>query len=241
MPSFSPHGESTHIPIRWRASVELLDADGLIALATAKLINDTQLKFNAQDKNQVFAVVAQRFCLDPVLAGTEAIELADRSVAHHMRLLSGFSDNHALFYTHSPSEPLLALGAAAIMNDCTDPKRLGKILATLSQALCAASLVDKGNLGELCARILLLIARDYVAPIRDSPRKSRNLLKPVRLLDVLNKIFGKATWAGSNQKQFNHAFADAYVNFTHWITTSDSLPKTPTKQVQSLHRSCMSC
>ena len=49
----------------------------LIALATAKLINDPNLKFNAQDIHQVFAVVAQRFCLNPVLAGTEAIELAD--------------------------------------------------------------------------------------------------------------------------------------------------------------------
>ena len=144
-----------------------------------------------------------------------------------MRLLSGFSDNHVLFYTHSPSEPLLALGAAAVMNDRTDPRQLRKIMATLSQALCAASLVDKSNLGELCARILLLIAHDYVAPIDHN--SCRNLLKPVRLLDVLNKVFRKATWASSNQEQFNCAFADAYVNFTHWMITTDSLPKTPTK------------
>jgi hypothetical protein len=227
MPSLSPHGKSTHIPIRWRASLEVHNSvEDLVRLASAKLVNDSDLKFDPENKDHVFAVVAQRFCLDPVLAGAEAVQLADRSVAHHMRLLSGFSDNHSLFYTNSPSEPLLVLGAANLMYDRNDIKRLGKILATLSNDLCAAGLVDKGDLGELCARILLLTARDYAAPIHDSYRK---FLKPVRLLDVLSKLFGTETWAGPNQEQFNVAFEHAYVNFTHWMTTRDSLPKTPTK------------
>jgi hypothetical protein len=200
--------------------------EDLVSLASAKLLNDANVNFDAENKNHVFAVVAQRFCLDPIMASTEAIKLADRSVAHHMRLLTGFSDNHLLFYTHSPSEPLLVLGAANIMYDSSDPKRPAKILATLSKDLCHAGLVDKGHLGELCARILLLTARDYAAPIHDS---HRNLLKPVRLLDVLNKLFGTTTWGGSNQEHFNRAFADAYVNFTHWMTTSDSLPGTPSQ------------
>jgi len=193
-------------------------------------VNDGNVNFNARDKNHVFAVVAQRLCLEPVLAGAEAIQLADRSVAHHMRLLTGFSDNHLLFYTQSPSEPLLVLGAASIIYDPTDPKRLGKILSTLSQDLCAASLVDKGHLGELCARILLLTARDYAAPKRLS---RPNLLKPVPLLDVLRKLLGPAMWAGlneaQNQEPFNSAFANSFVNFTHWITTKDPLPEKPTK------------
>jgi hypothetical protein len=99
-------------------------------------------------------------------------------------------------------------------------------LATLGKDLCGAGLVDKGHLGELCGRILLLTARDYAAPTHDS---YRNLLKPVRLLDVLNKLFGTNAWAGSDQEEFSSAFADAYVNFTHWMTTRDPLPDKPTK------------
>jgi hypothetical protein len=216
---------TTYLPIRWRASLEVVNDVGLVELAAAKLINSHEIEFEAMDKDHVFAVVAQRFCLDPALAGTEAINLADRSVANHMRLITGFSENHLLFYTHSPSEPLLALGAAMIMYDPADPKRLKKILSTLSKDLCGAGLVNKGDLGELCARILLLLARDYVTTIH------WDLLKPVRLLEVLGKLFGTKKWASSNQEQFNDAFADAHVNFTHWIVTQDSLPVHPTKFV----------
>lgn len=181
--------------------------------------------FNPTEKNHVFAVVSQRFCLDPVLAGAEAIKLADRSVADHMRLLKDYSDNRAIFYTHSPSEPILALAAADIMYNMGKP-HTAKILNTLSHALCGAGLVEKGHLGELCARIILLIARDYAAPVQsDRP----NLLVPVRLLDVLNGLFGTTTWGGSKQQAFNDAFATAYVNFTHWATTRDPLPTAPTR------------
>jgi len=73
--------------------------------------------FSAKNKHHVFAVLSQRLSLDPVLSSTEAVKLADRSVAHHMRLLIGLSDNGAMFYTHSPSEPLLALGSAHLLYD----------------------------------------------------------------------------------------------------------------------------
>ena len=69
-----------------------------------------------------------------------------------------------------------------------------EILKTLSYDLCGAGLVDKGHLGELCARIILLVARDYVAAVQDG---RRNLLVPVRLLDVLSELFGTTTWGGS--------------------------------------------
>jgi hypothetical protein len=195
-----------------------------VRLACLKLTNGT--RFNAKDRDHVFAVVSQRFCLEPTLAGAEAIQLAHRSVAHHMRLLTGFSDNRAMFYTHSPSEPILVLGAISLLYNAHDSKRLGTVLKTLSVHLCSAGLVDKGLLGELAARILVLTARDYAAPIE---RLGRNYLKPVRLLDVLGKLFGTTTWANQNQAKFDNAFAKAYVNFTHWIVTRDPLPEIPSR------------
>jgi hypothetical protein len=141
-----------------------------------------------------------------------------------MRLLTGFSDNGALFYTHSPSEPILALGSGSILYNQGPPNYLRDSLFTLSKDLCSAGLVEKGIMGELAARALLLVARDFTAPEHVS---GRDLLKPVRLLDFLNTLFGNKKWAGSDQLKFDTAFADAYVNFTHWIVTKDPMPVEP--------------
>jgi hypothetical protein len=51
-----------------------VNTDDVLQLASLKLT--TGLVFNPIEKNHVFAVVSQRFCLDPVLAGAEAIKLA---------------------------------------------------------------------------------------------------------------------------------------------------------------------
>jgi hypothetical protein len=212
------------LSFRWRAGLPESKMGELVQLASAKLIGVHG--FQETDKMHVFAVLSQRICLDAALAGAEAIKLADRSVAHHMRLLTGFSDNRSIFYTHSPSEPILVLGAIDILYDSSHPKRLGNVLNTLSRDLCGAGLVDKGMLGELAARILLLTARDYAAP---KELFRRNLLKPVRLLEVINKLFGTTKWGGSKQEEFDNAFANAYVNFTHWIITKDSLPEKPSR------------
>lgn len=170
----------------------------------------------------MFAVLSQRLCLDPVLSGTEAVKLADRSVEHHMRLLIGRSDNDAMFYTHSPSEPMLALGSAHLLYD-QDINSLATTLETFCVDLCSAGLVEKGIMGELAARTLLLIARDICAPTRDH---HRDLLKPVRFLDFLDRLLRKE-WAGPKRSEFDTAFANAYVNFTHWIVTKDAMPVEP--------------
>ena len=208
--------------IRWHALLQRENPDEVVGTASLKLTNHEV--FNTQDKYQVFAVLSQRICLEPALAGAEAINLADRSVAQHMRLLTGFYNNHRLFYTHTPSEPILVLGAIRLLYN--DPETLGAALKTLNADLCSAGLVDKGHLGELAARILILTARDYA--IRH-PKHWKSHLKPVRLLDVLNQLFGSTTWADQNQQAFTTAFAHAYVNFTHWIVTRDPLPEFPTR------------
>jgi hypothetical protein len=211
-----------HRNIRWHALLQREKPGEVVGTASLKLTNGEA--FNTVDKYQVFAVLSQRICLEPALAGVEAINLADRSVAHHMRLLTGFSNNHSLFYTHTPSEPILVLGAIRLLYN--DSKTLGAALKTLSADLCSAGLVNKSLLGELAARILILTARDYATRL---PEAWTSHLKPMRLLDVLNQLFGSMTWADRNQQAFNTAFSDAYVNFTHWIVTREPLPEFPTR------------
>jgi hypothetical protein len=188
----------------------------MINLASLKLLNGRN--FNDTDKDHVFAVLSQRLCLDPVLAASEAIGLADRGVADHMRLLTGISTGNDRFYTHAPSEPILVMGSIDILYNTSRPDRLRHVLDTLSRDLCGAGLVEKGILGELGARTLLLIARDFAA------RGGRNLLKPIPLLDFLHTLFGRDTFTYSDRLKFDN-FSKAHVNFTHWISTRDPTPE----------------
>jgi hypothetical protein len=215
---------------RWYANLQNSSRrkESIIELASSKLINGERLEEDHQKRTeQVFAILSQRFCLDPILTNAEAMKLAERSVAHNMRLLTGFSPDHSMFFTHSPSEPMLVLGAVHKMYTNPETNRLGMMLDVLNQDLCKAGLVDKGLLGELCARILILIARDYASP--SIGFMGKDLLQPVLLLKVLEKLFGTTQWASFDQEHFDCAFAKASINFTHWVVTSDMLPAKPSR------------
>ena len=190
-----------------------------ITSASWKLLNGES--FSDTDKNHVFAVLSQRLCLDPVISASEATELADRAVAHHMRLLTGFSTNSDRFYSHSPSEPVLVMGSINILYDGSQPDRLRNVLQTLSRDLCKAGLVEKGVFGELGARTLILIARDFAASYCGAGRVR---FRPVPLMDFLVTLFGRDQFDHSDKLKLDNAFDKAYVNFTHWISTRDTIP-----------------
>jgi hypothetical protein len=164
----------------------------------------------------VFAVLSQRLCVDPVLASSEAMELADRSVGHHMRLLTGVAPDGRILYTYSPSEPILALAAASILHNEDRGRGWGPVLDTFSKGLCESGLVEKGLLGELAARTLLIIARDFATP-------DPTIINPILLLDFLDTLFGNKSWRNSGSTLLADTFADTYVDFTHWIVTKDSV------------------
>jgi hypothetical protein len=192
----------------------------MLEAARLKLTNADP--FSNRSVDHILAVLSQRLCVDPVLVGSEAMELADRSVAHHMRLLTGVSLDHRAFYTYSPSEPILTLAAAEIIY-CED-KPWARILDNFSNDLCKAGLVEKGLLGELGARTLLLIARDFTAPKSD---RQPDLLQLVSLLKFLDTLFGNKVWCGNERPNFERAFGEAFINFTHWVATKDQLPQNP--------------
>jgi len=141
----------------WNALFPQEGIDEVLDLARLKLTNGET--FDSQNPDHVLAVLSQRLCIDLALAA-EAMALADRSVACHMRLLIGVSSSdRQVLHTHSPSEPVLALGAVDILY-----KEAGlwkPVLNTFSKSLCESGLVDKGFIGELAARTLLLVARDF--------------------------------------------------------------------------------
>jgi hypothetical protein len=138
-----------------------------------------------------------------------------------MRLLTGISPDRQILYTHTPSEPILVLGAADILYG--SDTSWSPILDTFNKRLCESGLIEKGLIGELAARILLLIARDFAAP-GDAASRKRDILKLVPLLAFFDQLFGVKTWCGEG---FRNTFLTAYVNFTHWVVTKDALPMVP--------------
>jgi hypothetical protein len=209
--------------VRWNAMFPQI-GQAIITEAALRLTNGKD--FDYEDTNHVLAVLSHRLCVDPVIVSTEATRLSDRSVAHHMRLYNGMSPDGREFYSHSPSEPILALGAASIMYE--GPKCLRRILQSFSLNLCRADLVGKGLAGELGARTILLIARDFCASTKSGGSgEGRDLRKYVCLLDFLDSLFGNKTWCGDNRLHFEGAFRTTYINFTHWTVTKDPLPEVP--------------
>jgi hypothetical protein len=82
---------------RWGAEIE---GTGKVAEAFAKarasyMVSMAGLKlvcggyFVPTKKEDAFAVLSQRVCLDLVPSHSEAIKLADHDVSHHMRILTG--------------------------------------------------------------------------------------------------------------------------------------------------------
>ena len=218
---------------RWNAQFRQGEEEELIDLAICKLVNGL---FDCTNKHHVLAILSQRVCLDLVMSSTEAMELADHSVENHMRLLVGFTENGHKFFTKSPSEPILALAAAELLYlppaqaetpTTSYAASLGSALKTLNKSLCGAGLVDKGLLGELAGRILLLLARDLAAPRRG--RIAKNLLIPTSVMAFLNQLLGKEDWCRPYETEYSSAFSKTFINFTHWILTSDALPVLPSR------------
>ena len=113
---------------RWNAQFRRGEEDDLIELASLKLACGI---FNPRDQDHVLAVLSQRVCVDTVLVRSDTLALADRGVANHMRLVTEVSHNQRIFNTNSPSEPLLALGAARLLYD--KQNILGQVLDTFNR------------------------------------------------------------------------------------------------------------
>jgi hypothetical protein len=195
-------------------------ASHLMADAVLKLMCGTLETLKT--KEQTLAIMSQRVCLDLVMSQGEARKLADRSVSHHMRILVGYEESGPIFRTISPSEPMLALAAFKLMHH--QETNVQTVIGTLGEDLCSKGMIEKGMVGELCVRVLLILARDFT--VLKQGRNWEEALKPVRVLDVIETLLWDG-WASDNKNALEDAFGDGYVNYTHWMTTDEVLPEEP--------------
>lgn len=179
-------------------------------------------EFTPEDLKQVLAVFASRACLK--LAGNDAANrIAIDAVSHHMRILVSVAQTTLI--TTVPSEPILSIAAAVALTESfeTYHDALNTLCAELE---CQNSVLAPG---ELCCRLLLLLARDkattdlYGTFVGGRPEKDRCYIHAIGLHDLLSTLLGTTRYGFQAQEEEEPAddlrllCEGLSINFTHFI------------------------
>lgn len=112
------------------------------------------------DVNHILALYSQRTCLELGVIDASSI-LPVEAVRSHARYLVTIAGKN-LVITKCPSEPLLAIAAASVLE--TDGYYSKTLRRLIRELLLKDLLVEKGRKGEQCVRLLLIISVDLSIP-----------------------------------------------------------------------------
>lgn len=176
------------------------------------------------------ALVGIRVMIEFAPRREKARRLQEEMVTGHLRIAFSVPSHREYMRSGHPSEPILAEAAAiSIYEECVS-------MVQVISDLLRNDLIDKGERGELVARLLLTLAWD--AAIHNlistgqfpKPRVSHEhghsvYSRPIRLIDFLtallpstylDQILQSTPDNQSGGKTFGEAFEHAYVHFTHF-------------------------
>ncbi|CAG8650426.1 3991_t:CDS:1 [Funneliformis caledonium] len=148
-------------------------------------------------------------------------ELATDLVSNYMRLMTYVSEDLQTVVTASPSEPPLAMVAAAIMNH--EDIRISDILKHWIQRIRKGSIL-RGYRGETIAQFILLMVWDKHAAARSSPL-SIKFAEPIIIYDYLRSLFVEKVFTDIWQNIKDTELAKGWVHFNHFAGVSYTLAK----------------
>jgi hypothetical protein len=203
--------------------------------ALDKLIHNT--KYDVENKHHVFAALASRLCLDVCMEEAEAIALAHEAVNSHLRIVisidtTGHQSRRLLqrMETVTPSEPIIAEAVAELL--CKD-QNWSSSINTLAKHLLSRGLVEKGLEGELFARLLCILARDFHLRGLKTTNDSFPYAKTFSVNDFLQSLFGNEWFQEIKEFKpqipktrssesletatFSNVFEKGSMNFTHFV------------------------
>ncbi|KAF8456733.1 hypothetical protein BDZ91DRAFT_523192 [Kalaharituber pfeilii] len=238
----------------------------LCSFVEMKLLGGTVV-FDFNNQNHVFAVLSFRILLDPCINCEESTKLVTESVNSHLRLVIGMDQEASSFRTISPSEPIVAHVAASLLmgggytlTSCQgrDPTLVWSRSITILSHLLARGVVDKGLKGELLARILVILTRDFM--FSKSPGwdpVTFNWSQSFRALDFLASLIHPSyhsilfdflpmttpTRSTKHEltdvKDFKTTFNNARMNMNHFTSTETHLlPENVPELLWELMRQC---
>jgi hypothetical protein len=158
----------------WKSHRQQFSKDSLMRLATAKLYGGTNTRDLHQDV--LTSMISWRMPFNVVWN-----HVAERLVAHHMRMIYDINDERTILQTVQPSEPILAWVAFKEMMK-NDAKYA--MLKNFHQQ-CALGTIDGGDLGEITVCLILLFAFDKLQ-VRDDPTSQT-------LKHFFESLFGEKT------------------------------------------------
>ncbi|KAH9902805.1 hypothetical protein C8Q73DRAFT_671837 [Cubamyces lactineus] len=197
----------------------------------SRVHNDTTADVNILFLGVELAALATRVLLDFDISRESARDVMQHLLSHHTLIAFSIPQHREYMRAGTPSEPILAHAAAKLMNE------FGLDLVRSLTEGFKHGLLDKGQRGELVARLLLIFAHDKAqAPQRSlsDPAAATNWSRKVPVLTFLNALFAAdhhekiRNCFPANARHVNQpvtldkAFDGAYVRFSHFVRLGSS-------------------
>jgi hypothetical protein len=190
-----------------------------------KLAARTVGKYEA---NSFLAALSVRLMLDFEPRRIRATEVENLMVAGHLRVANVIPAHREFVISSTPSEPIVAEAAAQVLHR----QNMVELLAENVRE----GLIEKGQRGELVARLLLTLARDQALEDMEIPHKANQgqldklYTSPIPVVTFFRALFSQQYADNLLRRRadnspggptFEEAFADAYVMFTHFGKAAD--------------------
>ncbi|KAH9902800.1 hypothetical protein C8Q73DRAFT_671815 [Cubamyces lactineus] len=188
--------------------------------------NDAAADVNILSLGVELAALATRVLLDFDISRESARDVMHNLLSNHTLIASSIPQHREYMRAGTPSEPILAHAAAKLMNE------FGLDLVRSLTEGFKHGLLDKGQRGELVARLLLIFAHDKAqAPQRSlsDPAAATNWSRKVPVLTFLKALLTAGHHESirdcfpANARHVNQpvtldkAFDGAYVRFSHFV------------------------
>jgi hypothetical protein len=180
------------------------------------------------NSNSFLAALSVRLLLEFEPRRTQAMEVEKLMIAGHLRVANIIPQHREYVFSSTPSEPIVAEAACQVL-------RRKDMVHLLSQNV-NEGLIEKGQRGELVARLLLTLAHDQaLETMQVRPRAYQGQLdklytSPIPVENFFRALFTKEhadtllTRHPDNDPDgpiFQEAFSDAFVMFTHFGKAAD--------------------
>lgn len=208
--------------------------DLIVEFARSKLLAHRRLDNGKpsppESLEEKIAVLSTRLLLD-IGTRESARNTENKLVGSHMRIAYSVPKHREYMYSGSPSEPVLAEAAAQAMSSMRD------VVDSMADFV-RSGLIQKGERGELVARLLLTLAHDHgcEALIRASKKEQslrapkysqpisveaflKELLSPAFIDDILNSTPENDSLSGTSLRE---AFKGATIRFSHFAKAGDA-------------------
>jgi len=161
-----------------------------------------------------------------------AARIGQRLVEGHMRVVFSIPQHRKYLHAGTPSEPVLAEAAARIMNEPINGRSSRSLPLAMIRKYLDNGFVQRGERGELAARLLLTLAHDTCvdrSALHATPEEA-HFSKPIHVLDFLAALVGPSHMDlirqsrpdnTTNGMTLEMAFKDARINFTHFVQGGD--------------------